>query len=517
VSQLSPDPISTANGGSAALRDKADAGYSSGLKTRHMRMIAIGGSIGTGLFLGAGGRLGQGGPALALVYLICGVFAFLMARALGEMAVYRPSSGAFVSYAREFQGEKGAYITGWFFFLDWCTTVMADISAAALYFHYWSPFQGVPQWVIALVVLIAIFALNIMAVKFFGEFEFWFAMIKVAAIVIFMLVTLFYIVTGSKVGDQTAGFTVITSHGGFFPNGVAPMFTLALGVVFAFGGTEMIGVAAGEAKDAAKVMPKAVNSMIWRICLFYIGSVVLMTMVLPWTAYSSTESPFVTFFSRIGVPHAGDIMNLVVITAVLSSLNGGLYATGRTLRSMAVAGEAPKVAAYLNKNKVPSHGIMITAGLGLIGVLINYIWPSHAFEIVMNLAGIGIAVTWISIMVSHLIFVRKARQGALQRPKYRLPGSPVVEIVTIAFLLAIIVGTGFQSIDGRWTILGFVFFSLLLVAGWFAIRHKIDTSLLDTMFDENIEASLDATAARAVAGRLDHPNDDPSSDQGPPK
>ncbi|WP_230953374.1 amino acid permease, partial [Propionibacterium freudenreichii] len=281
----------------APMVDKADAGYQKGLKTRHIRMIAIGGSIGTGLFLGAGGRLAKGGPALAISYAICGIFAFIMVRALGELSVHRPSSGAFVSYAREFMGEKGAYTTGWLFFLDWSTTVMADITAVALYLHYWRFFEPIPQWLLAMIALAVVFALNMFSVKYFGEAEFWFAAIKVVAIVAFMAVAIWAIITGHAVANEHAGFANLTNHGGFFPMGVAPMLTLSLGVIFAFGGTEMVGVAAGEAKDAVKILPKAVNSMIVRIFVFYVGSVVLMTLVLPWSSYSANESPFVTFFS----------------------------------------------------------------------------------------------------------------------------------------------------------------------------------------------------------------------------
>ena len=464
--------------------DKADLGYSKGLKTRHLRMIAIGGSIGTGLFLGAGGRLAQGGPSLAISYALCGIFAFIMARALGELAVYRPSSGSFVSYAREFMGEKGAYATGWLFFLDWATTVMADITAVALYMHYWSMFKGIPQWLIALIALALVFTLNIMAVKFFGEFEFWFAMIKVAAIVLFMITAIIVVVTQTPVTNAagTETFTpspaLMFSHGGIFPNGVGPMLILAIGVIFAFGGTEMVGVAAGEAKDAAKIMPKAVNSMMWRIALFYVGSVILMTWLLPWNQYSGDESPFVTFFRSLGVPGVDHIMNIVVLTAVMSSLNAGLYATGRTLRSLAVAGEAPGFAAVLNKNKVPANGIIITSVLGLLGVLLNVIVPAEAFEIVMSLAGIGIAGTWISILVSHWLFVRKAQQGLVTRPAYRLPFTPVLNIITIIALFAVIVSMAWSE-SGRWTLLLFVVFCGLLVVGWFGVRKNIRGDLLD--------------------------------------
>ncbi|RLP06665.1 amino acid permease [Propionibacterium australiense] len=460
--------------------DKGDVGYNKALKNRHLQMIAIGGSIGTGLFLGAGGRLAQGGPGLALAYAICGVFAFLMVRALGELAIRRPSSGAFVSYAREFLGEKGAYVTGWFFFLDWAVTVMADITAVALYLHYWSLFHPIPQWVLALIALALVFVLNMLSVKMFGEAEFWFALIKVAAIVLFMLIAIWAILVSAPVGEATAGFHNITENGGFFPEGIAPVFALTLGVIFAFGGTEMVGVAAGEAADASRILPKAINSMILRIFIFYVGSVILMALVLPYTAYSPNESPFVTFFTGIGIPHAGDIIQVVVLTAALSSLNAGLYSTGRTLRSMAVAGEAPGFAARLNKHQVPSGGIIITSALGLLGVALNAFLAEDAFEIVMNLAGIGIAGTWAMILVTHLSFLKKVRHGQEQRPAYRLPGAPFTNYLSLAFFI-IVVASNLTSASGRWTLLLFAIVVAAMVIGWFAVRNNIRADLLDTM------------------------------------
>ena len=272
------------------VQDRGDAGYNKSLKNRHLQMIAIGGSIGTGLFMGAGGRLKEGGAGLMFAYAICGIFAFLMVRALGELAIRRPSSGAFVSYAREFLGEKGAYVTGWFFFLDWSVTVMADITAVALYLHYWKALQVVPQWLFALIALVLVFILNMLNVKMFGEAEFWFALIKVAAIVSFMVIAIIAIVLGlhtdtASNGDEiTAGAHNILGNGGFFPEGFPVVFALTLGVVFAFGGTEMVGVAAGEAQEAKKILPKAINSMILRIFVFYVGSVMLLALVLPYTS-----------------------------------------------------------------------------------------------------------------------------------------------------------------------------------------------------------------------------------------
>ena len=484
--QTDPSPEAAA----PVTHDKGDAGYNKELKNRHLQMIAIGGSIGTGLFLGAGGRLAQGGAILIVAYAICGVFAFLMVRALGELAIRRPSSGAFVSYAREFLGEKGAYITGWFFFLDWAVTVMADITAVALYLHYWGTFKAVPQWVLALIALALVFVLNMLNVKMFGEAEFWFALIKVAAIVSFMLVAIWAIVSGAKVGGGAAGLGNITEHGGFAPAGIGVVFTLTLGVVFAFGGTEMVGVAAGEAKDAITVLPKAINSMILRIFVFYVGSVLLMAFVLPYTSYSKNESPFVTFFSGIGVPHAGDIIQVVVLTAALSSLNAGLYATGRTLRSMAVAGEAPSVAAGLNKHQVPAGAIAITSALGLVGVALNAFLAEDAFNIVMNLAGIGIAGTWVAILVTHLAFLKRIDQGLEERPAYRMPGAPYSNYVAIAFF-ALIVVANVKEPEGRWTLALFGLVIAMMVAGWYRVRGRIRGDLLDHVLDEATTGSDD--------------------------
>ncbi|WP_067541746.1 amino acid permease [Nocardia crassostreae] len=458
--------------------DLGDVGYQKGLRKRHMQMIAIGGSIGTGLFLGASGRMALAGPSLAIVYITCGIFTFMVVRALGELVMYRPSSGAFVSYAREFLGERGAYSVGWLYFLNWSTTLVADITAVALYAHFWSFFVPVPQWVLALVALAVVVVLNVVSVRLFGELEFWFALIKVGTIVVFMLVAIGFIVTGTAIDGHVPGISTITDNGGLFPKGLAPMLTIALGVVFAFGGTEMIGVAAGESDNPRAVVPKAVNSIMWRIILFYAGSVVLFTLLLPWTAYSGDESPFVTVMSKIGIPHAGDVMNLVVLTAAMSSLNAGLYATGRTLRSMAVAGAAPRFAARMNRNGVPYGGILMTSVVGIAGVVLNMVMPHKAFEIVLNLAGLGIVGTWASIMICHWIFVRKAERGEYQRPEFRLPFAPVLNIATLGFLVAVVVLMFFDDEIGRITLVVFLGVVAAMVAGWYRVRGRLDSEVL---------------------------------------
>ncbi|KUN77767.1 L-asparagine permease [Streptomyces bungoensis] len=477
----SKDAVQTAQAaaGPQAARTPADAGdsgYSKDLKARHVNMIAIGGAIGTGLFLGAGGRLHNAGPALALAYLVCGVFAFFVVRALGELVLYRPSSGSFVSYAREFLGEKGAYVAGWMYFLNWSTTGIADITAIALYTHYWSLFTTVPQWVMALIALAVVLTVNLISVKIFGEMEFWFAIIKVATLVSFMFVGIFLLATQHEVDGGKPGLDVITGHGGVFPHGMMPVVLVMQGVIFAYAALELVGVAAGETAEPEKVVPRAVNSIMWRVALFYVGSVVLLALLLPGSVYSADESPFVTVLSKIGVPAAGGVMNLVVLTAAMSSLNSGLYSTGRILRSMAMAGSAPRFTARMNRSRVPYGGIMLTCAVCVLGVGLNYLVPSQAFEIVLNVASLGIISTWVIIMICHLVFVRRARAGLLTRPHFKLRFSPVTEIATIAFLLVCLGMMWNDPEVGRKTLLLIPLIALLLVAGWFGVRRRVAQS-----------------------------------------
>ncbi len=361
---------------------------------------------------------------------------------------------------------------------------------------------GSGSGIVALIALVLVFILNMLNVKMFGEAEFWFALIKVAAIVSFMVVAIVAIVLGLHTGTDpdggaiTAGAHNILGNGGFFPEGFPIVFALTLGVVFAFGGTEMVGVAAGEAKDAEKILPKAINSMILRIFVFYVGSVMLLALVLPYTSYSKTESPFVTFFSGIGVPYAGDIIQVVVLTAALSSLNAGLYATGRTLRSMAVAGEAPRVAAGLNKHQVPAGGIIITSALGLLGVVLNAYLPGDAFDIVMNLAGIGIAGTWGAILVTHLAFLRRVQEGKEVRPAYRMPWAPWSNYAALAFFTIVVV-SNVADPAGRWTLALFAVVAVMMVAGWYAVRGRIRGDLLDDVLADEVDEAASAPSHEA--------------------
>jgi L-asparagine permease len=454
--------------------DAGDAGYSKDLKSRHINMIAIGGAIGTGLFLGAGGRLAGAGPSLAIAYAVCGVFAFFVVRALGELVLYRPSSGAFVSYAREFMGEKGAFAAGWLYFLNWATTAVADITAAATYAHFWGMFSDIPQWILALIALAVVLTANLISVKYFGEMEFWFAIIKVGALVAFMLIGIFLVVTQHSVDGHTPGFSTITDNGGIFPVGVLPMLLVIQGVVFAYASVELCGVAAGETESPEKIMPKAINSIMWRVGLFYVGSVVLLALLLPYTSYSGDQSPFVTVMDKLGIPGAAGVMNLVVLTAALSSLNSGLYSTGRILRSMALSGSAPKFTGRMNKGQVPYGGILLTAGFGVLGVGLNYVMPGEAFEIVLNFASIGILGTWGMIMLCSLLFWHRSRDGRVTRPSYQLPWAPYTQIVTLAFLATVVFLMWWGGGVGRTTVMCLPLIAAALVGGWFVVRRRVN-------------------------------------------
>jgi L-asparagine permease len=453
--------------------DAGDHGYRKDLKSRHINMIAIGGAIGTGLFLGAGGRMADAGPSLFLSYAVCGLFAFFVVRALGELVLYRPSSGAFVSYAREFMGEKGAYTAGWLYFLNWSTTAVADITAAATYAHFWSMFSSVPQWILALIALAVVLAANLISVRYFGEMEFWFSIVKVAALVSFMLVGIFLVVTQHDVGGHTPGLATVAGNGGLFPSGVMPMLLLIQGVVFAYASVELCGVAAGETEHPEEVMPRAMNSIMWRVGLFYVGSVVLLALLLPYTAYSGDESPFVTVFDKLGIPGAAGVMNLVVLTAALSSLNSGLYSTGRILRSMSLSGSAPKFTGVMNGGGVPHGGILLTAGFGVLGVGLNYWMPDDAFELVINFASVGILGTWAMIMTCSLLFWRHARDGRVTRPVYRLPWAPYTQIVTLVFLVTVVVLMWLDGGVGRTTVACLPLIGTALVGGWYLVRRRV--------------------------------------------
>ena len=451
-------------------------GYSKGLTTRQINMIAIGSSIGTGLFLGAGGGLASAGPALFILYAVAGFFGYLILRQLGELVMHRPSSGSFVSYTREFYGEKSAYFVGWMYWLSWASTTVVDATAMAIYVKWFGQYSqfiaDLPQWVIAAVVLVVVMATNLISVKLFGEMEFWFAVVKVSALVVFLIVGICFVIFGTPTGAPT-GFSLISENGGFLPNGLLPALVVSQGVVFAYSGIELVGITAGETKDPRSTIPKAINTVILRIALFYVGSVLLLTLLLPYTAYSADESPFVTFFDSIGIQGIAPIMQLVVITAALSSLNAGLYSTGRIVHSMAMAGSAPKFTGKMTRSGVPAGGILLTVGVGALGVILNYYVPEDAFSIVLNISAIGILVGWAAITLPHQKFVRLARQGHYERPAYRAPFAPWTNWLTMVFLVGVLVLVAFDYPLGTLTVASMALVIPILIVGWFMVRKRV--------------------------------------------
>ena len=332
---------------------------------------------------------------------------------------------------------------------------------------------SLPQGLIALVVIVLVVSANLISVKIFGEMEFWFALIKVAALVIFLIAGICFVIFGSPTGSET-GFHLMSDHGGIFPAGGMATLMIVQGVVFAYAGIELVGTTSGETRDAERIIPKAINTVILRIAVFYVGSVLLLCLLLPYTAFKKGESPFVTFFSSIGVGAAGPIMELVVITAALSSLNAGIYSTGRILHSMSHAGSAPKFAAMMTKSGVPFGGILLTAAVALLGVVLNYFVPSDAFEIVLNLSALGTIAAWATISLSHQKFVSLTRKGLYSRPSYRAPLAPYTNWLTLVFLAVVIVLIAVDYPVVTLTLGSFLVIVVpLLFIGWFAVRGRV--------------------------------------------
>jgi L-asparagine permease len=474
---------------------REDAGYRKALKPRQVQMIAIAGALGTGLFLGTGGRLHTAGPGLFLVYAFCGVFVFFILRALGELVVYRPSSGSFVSYAREFLGEKAAFIVGWLYCYHWAATSVVSTTAIALYMRHWGTFGVVPQWAIALIALAVVLTINMISVKVFGEVEFWASLLKVAALVMFLIAGTVFLVGRYHVDGHSTGPEVIASHGGLFPTNVVQLVIVTSGVVFTYAGVELLGIVAGETENPHKVMPRALNAVVLRIAVFYVGALILLALLLPYTAYTEGTSPFVTFWSRIGVPAAGDITNVVILTAAVSSLNAGLYSTGRTLRSMAINGSAPKFTARMSSAGVPYAGILLTGCFTLAGIVLNLIVPAHAFNIALDLSTLGVVAAWGTIILCQLGLYRRSQRGIMARPSFRLPGAPYTSYATLLFLAVVVV---LMCCVNPWNLLALLLLTPMLTAGWFAVRNRVSQIAGDpagvyaTYVDQVVEPARDS-------------------------
>jgi AAT family amino acid transporter len=455
--------------GNGAAGNTPEEGYQRGLGSRQVQMIAIGGAIGVGLFMGAGANIEKAGPSIILMYALAGVVIFFIMRALGELLLYRPVSGSFAEYAREFLGPFFGYATGWTYWLMWVVTGMAELTAAAIYIHFWFP--EIPQWVSALVFLVVLFGVNLISVKIFGEVEFWFSMIKVTAIIGMIVIGLGVLTLGFSEAGQTAAVDNIWSHRGIFPNGIGSSLMTLQGVMFAYLAVELVGVTAGESENPEKTLPKAINTLPWRIIIFYVGSLTVLLAVIKWTEFSAGESPFVQAFKAMGIPLAAGIVNFVVLTAALSSCNSGMYSTGRMLRGLAANSEAPKVFGRLNSRKTPALGITVSVALMGIGVVLNYVVPEKAFGYVTSVATAAGIWTWMMILISHILYRRAVRAGRLPASSFPAPGGAVLSWVALASLV-FVTGLIAYDKDARVSLYVGAFWAVCLAVGWAILKSR---------------------------------------------
>lgn len=450
--------------------DTPDAGYQRGLSARTVQMIAIGGAIGTGLFYGAGGAIEKAGPALILAYLVAGLAVFVIMRALGELLVYRPVSGSISEYAEEFLGRFAGFANGWTYWAVWVTTCMAEITVAGRYVQYWPWGHNIPQWVTALVVLVVLFVGNLISVKIFGEAEFWFSMIKVTAIIGMILIGIGVLLPIAGFGPAVGpSLNNLWNDGGFFSTGFSSALLSLQIVVFAYVGVELVGVTAGEAENPKVTLRKAINTLPFRIGLFYVGALIMILSIQGWRHYHAGESPFVAVFRYLNIPAAAGIVNFILLTAALSSCNSGIYSTGRMVRSLSQRGDAPVGLQSLSNRKVPMLAICFSALTMGIGVLVNYLSPDKAFAYITSVSTIGIIFVWGSILLSHMVYRKRVAAGLLPASDYRLPGAPYTSVAALAFLALVVVLLFFTD-DGRTAIAVGVVWFVIVVLGFFVHR-----------------------------------------------
>ncbi len=410
-------------------------GMHRGLKNRHIQMIALGGAIGTGLFYGSAQTIQLVGPAITLSYLIGGTVIFFIMRMLGEMSVDEPVSGSFSHFAYKYWGEFPGFLSGWNYWFNYIIVSMAELTAVGIYINYWWP--EVPHWVSALVCLVVITLLNLIEVKMYGELEFWFAIIKVAAIVGMIVFGLLMIFTGIGLGGHAVGFDNLWVHGGFMPNGVWGLLLSLVIVMFSFGGIELIGITAGEADNPKKSIAQAINQVIWRILIFYVGALTVLMIIYPWNKVGLEGSPFVQIFSKMGISSAATILNIVVLTAALSVYNSGIYSNARMLYGLAQQGNAPKLFAKLNTKGVPVTSVLASSACTLVAVVLNYLLPGKVFMYLISVAILAAIINWAMIIIANLKF-RAVKGADAAKLDFKVPLYPFSNYVCLGFLAMII-------------------------------------------------------------------------------
>jgi GABA permease len=434
-----------------------------GLKQRHLAMIAIGGVIGAGLFVGSGAIIGEVGPAAFLTYALTGVLIVMVMRMLGEMAVANPSTGSFADYARQSLGGWAGFSVGWLYWYFWVIVVGFEAVAGAGILQRWLP--DIPLWAMALILMVLMTGTNLFSVTSYGEFEYWFAGVKVATIVVFIaLGTLF--VLGLWPG-RDLDFSNLTEHGGFFPNGVGALFSGIVIVIFSMVGAEIATIAAAESEEPERAIVKATNSVVLRIMVFFVGSIFLLATILPWNSTRLGDSPYVSAMEEMGIPAAAEIMNFVVLTAVLSCLNSGLYTASRMLFVLAARREAPQQMLRVSNRRVPMWAILSSSVIGFLCVIAAYVSPDQVFLFLLNSSGAIILFVYLLICLSQL---RMRRMVPPERLKVKMWFYPVLTVLTAAAIIGVLVSMFARGDTRSQIILSLLAWGVVLVA--FAVQRR---------------------------------------------
>ncbi|GAY74696.1 amino acid permease family protein [Sporolactobacillus inulinus] len=433
-----------------------------GLSARHIQMIALGGTIGVGLFMGSASTIKWTGPSVLLAYAISGLFIFFIMRAMGEMLYDEPSTGSFAKFGYAYIHPLAGYLTAWSNWFQWIIVGMSEVIAVGSYMKFWFP--ELPAWIPSVIAVLILGTANLVSVRSFGEFEFWFAMIKVVTIVLMIIAGLGLIFFGLGNGGKAIGLANLWAHGGFFTGGWKGFFFSLSLVIAAFQGVELIGITAGEAKNPQKTLTHAIQNIIWRILIFYLGAIFIIVTVYPWNELQSLGSPFVTTFSKIGITTAAGIINFVVITAALSGCNSGIFSAGRMLYTLSALGLAPKYFMKTSRSGVPLYGtIAVLIGLA-IGVALNYLAPDRIFVYVYSASVLPGMVPWFVILISQMRF-RKLRTNAENaNHPFKLQLVPFSNYTTIIFLIVILIGMAFNPETRLSLVVGVVFLALIVIS-----------------------------------------------------
>jgi D-serine/D-alanine/glycine transporter len=407
------------------------------LSNRHIQLIAIGGAIGTGLFMGSGKTISVAGPSVIFVYMIIGFMLFFVMRAMGELLLSNMDYKNFSDFAGDLIGPWASFFTGWTYWFCWVVTGIADVVAIAHYVTFWWP--DLPLWIPAVACILVLLSLNLPSVRAFGETEFWFALIKIVAIVALIVVGLAMIITGFEFEGTRASFNNLWAHGGMFPTGFMGFVAGFQIAVFAFVGIELVGTAAAETKAPEKNLPRAINSIPIRILLFYVGALIILMAVRPWTAYSADESPFVGMFALAGLVGAAGVVNFIVLTSATSSANSGIYSTSRMVYGLAQDGDAPKAFGDLSRQNVPRKALLFSCMFLLAGVVLLYAEGSvaEAFTLVTTISALCFMFVWSIILISYIVY-RARRPHLHAESRFKMPGGTFMPYVVLAFFAFIL-------------------------------------------------------------------------------